>query len=293
MRNLIVTRKKSFVGSLAKMKVYIEDPDSGDLAINNVPCRKLGTLKNGEKQTFAIEDGAAKVYVIADTLSKDYCNEFYELPEGQEDVELTGKNCYNPAAGNPFRFDNNPSAGAAQNRKRGTKVGLIVLVVALVVGAVIGGIIGIGAGVIKALNSMSEPKSFTEGGMTITLTNAFQKMDYEGFAAVFGSTDVVVLAEKESFAADAALGSMSRETYANLFIQNNNLTGSEVWQEEGLTWFQYKGTNPDSKATYRYSVYVFKTEDAFWVVQIAVLDKDADKYAAQIMDWAKTITFAK
>ena len=293
MRNLIITRKKSFVGCLAKMKVYIEDPESGDLTINNVPCRKLGVLKNGEKQTFAIEDGAAKVYVIADTLSKDYCNEFYELPEGREDVELTGKNYYNPAAGNPFRFDNNPSAGAAQNRKRGTKIGLIVLVVALVIGSIIGGVIGIGAGVINALNKMSEPKSFTEGGMTITLTNGFQKMDYEGFAAVFGSTDVVVLAEKESFATDTALGSMSREAYANLFIQNNNLTGSEVRQEEELLWFQYKGTNPDSKATYRYSVYVFKTADTFWVVQFAALDKDADEYANQIMEWAKTITFTK
>ena len=293
MRNLTIARKKSFVGSLVKMKVYIEDREAGELTINNVPCRKLGALKNGEKQTFAIEESAAKVYVIADTLSKDYCNEYYELPAGQEDLELTGKNHYNPAAGNPFRFDNNPSAGAEQNRKRGTKVGLIVLVVALVVGSIIGTGIGVGAGVINALNKMSEPKDFTVDGMTVTLTKAFQKVDHDGFLAVYGSTDAVLLVEKEAVAANDSLADMTCENYAELFIQNNSLTGSQIREEEGLLWFSYKGTNPDTNVTYRYSVYIFKTENAFWVLQFAVTDKEGDQYADQIMEWAKTVKFSK
>ena len=39
MRNLTIKRGKSFVGSLAKMKIYIEDPTSNEMRINDIPCR--------------------------------------------------------------------------------------------------------------------------------------------------------------------------------------------------------------------------------------------------------------
>ena len=50
MRTLTIKRAKSFVACLAKMKVYVEDPTSREIVINNVPCRKLGDLKNGEEK---------------------------------------------------------------------------------------------------------------------------------------------------------------------------------------------------------------------------------------------------
>ena len=138
MRKLTIKRTKTFVACLMKMKVYIEDHSAGEIVINDVPCRKLGDVKNGEEKTFEIEDGAAKVFVIADKLSKNFCNDFYQLPEGTEDIVLSGKNYFNPINGNAFRFDNNDNAAASTNRKRGTRIGIIVMVVAFVVGAVIG-----------------------------------------------------------------------------------------------------------------------------------------------------------
>lgn len=52
MRNLTIKRAKSFVGCLAKMKIYIEDPAAGDTEIGGVSCRRLGELKNGEERPF-------------------------------------------------------------------------------------------------------------------------------------------------------------------------------------------------------------------------------------------------
>ena len=138
MRKLTIKRRKTFVACLMKLKVYIEDPSAGELTINGVACRKLGDIKNGEEKTFEIGEQAARVFVIADTLSKNYCNEFYELPERQDDISLSGKNCFNPANGNAFRFDNNTSAAALENRKRGLKKGVVVLIVSIVVGAAVG-----------------------------------------------------------------------------------------------------------------------------------------------------------
>lgn len=107
MRNLTIKRKKSFAACLTKMKVYIEDLTSNTIVISGIPCRKLGELKNGEEKTFQIGEQAARIFVIADTLSKEFCNDYYQLSEGQENVFLSGKNKLNPAIGNAFRFDNN------------------------------------------------------------------------------------------------------------------------------------------------------------------------------------------
>ena len=138
MRNLTIKRKKKFVACLGKLKVYIEDAQTNELIISGVPCRKLGDLKNGEEKTFEIGEDAAKVFVIADTLSKDYCTEFYQLSEGQDDIVLTGENYFNPANGNAFRFDNNNSAEVLAARKKGNKKGTVILVIAIIVGFIIG-----------------------------------------------------------------------------------------------------------------------------------------------------------
>ena len=100
-RKLTITRKKSFVGCVCKNKVYIQDP-AGTTTIGDDTCTMLGTLKNGETATFEITEDATKVYVIADQMSKEYCNDCYHLPEGTEDVELSGKCAFNPAAAMRF-----------------------------------------------------------------------------------------------------------------------------------------------------------------------------------------------
>ncbi len=138
MRNLTIMRVKSFVGCLGKLKIYIEDATSNEITINNIPCRKLGELKSGEEKTFQIDNNAAKVFAIFDKVSKNYCNDFYQLPEGEEDIILTGKNKFNPVNGNAFRFDNNENAEVMGNRKKGNTIGLIVFIVCLLVGFTVG-----------------------------------------------------------------------------------------------------------------------------------------------------------
>ena len=54
MRTVTIKREKSFVGCLATLKVYIEDPESNGITIGGVPCRKLCTFKNGEVAAFEV-----------------------------------------------------------------------------------------------------------------------------------------------------------------------------------------------------------------------------------------------
>lgn len=287
MRNLTIKREKSFVGSLAKMKVYIEDPTSNEMRINDVPCRKIGDLKNGEEKTFQIDEQEVKIYVIADKLSKNYCNEFYQLPAGQEDVFLSGKNKFNPANGNAFRFDNNESEENIANRKRGTRKGLLILIIAAIIGAVVG--YSITSGLFS--DKTPDAKDFSSNGMTITLTDEFIKTDIENYTVVYDSKNVAVFALKEAFALADGFQNYTLEQYGNLVLKNNNLSASELQNLDGLTEFEYEFTNPNTKDTYKYFSFVYKADDAFWLVQFATLTENVNEYRAQILEWAKTVSF--
>lgn len=129
-RNLTIKRMKSFVCCLAKIKIYIEDPTSNEFLINDTPCRKLGDLKNGEEKTFQITEQEAKVFVIADKSSENYCKECYILPNGQEDILLSGKCKFD--ATNAFRLDNNQSTDFITTCKSAPKKYPLNLIVAII-----------------------------------------------------------------------------------------------------------------------------------------------------------------
>ena len=287
MRNLTIKREKSFVGSLAKMKVYIEDPTSNEICINDISCRKIGDLKNGEEKTFQIDEQEVKIYVIADKLSKNYCNEFYQLPAGQEDVFLSGKNKFNPANGNAFRFDNNESEENIANRKRGTRKGLLILIIAAIIGAVVG--YSITSGLFS--DKTPDAKDFSSNGMSIRLTDEFIKTDIENYTVAYDSKNVAVFALKEAFALADGFQNYTLEQYGNLVLKNNNLSASELQNLDGLTEFEYEFTNPNTKDTYKYFSFVYKADDAFWLVQFATLTENVNEYRAQILEWAKTVSF--
>lgn len=284
MRNLTIKRTKSFVACLMKIKIYIEDPTSNEILINNTPCRKIGDLKNGEEKTFQIPEQAAKIYVIADKFSKNYCNEYYQLPEGQDDISLSGKNKFNPANGNAFRFDNNESEGIIANRKKGTRKGIGVLIAALIIGVIVGLVIGF-------LSVLPEDKTFSSDGMTITLTDSFHKTDMENFDIVYDSKNVAVFIDQNAFT--AANRNYTPEEYAEILAVSESLGSGIVKTVDELIYFEYDFTNPETNVDYRSVTYVYKSSDAFWVVQFITSMKDADDYAKEIQEWAKSIRFAE
>lgn len=258
MRNLTITREKSFVGCAMKMKIYLEDTQSGTLEINGVPCRELGRLKNGEMQTFVIGDEAARVFVIADQLSKKFCNDFYQIPAGTEDVVLSGKARWNPATGNAFWFNGVTDQEVLENRKKGTRRGIAVLCGALVLGLAIG--LGVGMGWFSGGNT---PKTFTSDDFQITLTQEFQEMEMTGYNACYGTEDAVVFALKEEFELYDGLDAYTLEQYGELVIANNGLEGTATLETvESLSCFEYQYSGIDEEE-YHYFVTLFKTDDAF------------------------------
>ena len=290
MRNLTITRTKSFVGCLGKMKVYIEDPTASEIVINNVPCRKIGELRNGEVRTFAVDERAQKVFVIADKLSKSYCNDFYQLPEGQEDVFLSGKNKFAPSIGNAFRFDNNYDPAALTARQKTHKKGWIITILAIILGFAV----GFAVTTMLLSDDAPEPKTFSSNGMSVTLTEEFRESNAGGdrFTVTYESQNVAVFALREPFSLAPDAKDYTLKKYANLVLEANDLSGARTKTLGDLFYLEYASENPQTKDTYRYFAFLYKTEDAFWMIQFATLDADAEQYFEQIVQWAESVEFS-
>ena len=271
---------------MVKMKVYIEDPMQPELEINGVPCRKLGELKNGAQQTFQVGDEAAKLFVIAGKTSKNYCNDFVQLPQGCEDLFFSGQNEMNTASGNAFRFDcNDPET--VQNRKQGKKKGWTVLIIAMLIGALVGAVVPR----LLREKAASEPKTFTVQGMSITLTKEFEESAHRGYTFVYEGEDVICVGLRESFDIAEGFGDLSVREYGELVLEANELTDSELKEKDGLLYFEYDNYDEESKLGYHFFSYLFKSEDSFWMIQFSTLQNKADDCEADILKWVKTVEF--
>lgn len=279
MRKLIITREKTYVACLMTMKVYIEDHVAGNTEIDGVLCRKLGTLKNGEHKAFEIDDSAARVYVIQDKLSKNFCNEFFDIPEGSFDVALKGKNHYNPMAGNPFRFEGTANEDVLKNRKKTFRKTLIFMIFCMLIGIVIG--------FAGEYFKKAEPETFTKDGVSITLTDQFTYVEKENFVACYGDGESYVLISKEEFSLFPE--KLTLEEYGKLMMSES--PDIEFYEYEGLYCTDYVALNEDSEESFSYFVAIYETDDAFWIANFASLTSEFESHIEEYIEWAKSITF--
>ncbi len=283
MRNLTIKRQKKFTACLVQQKVYIEDPISGDTTINNVLCRKIGVLKNGEEKTFQIEDKATKVFVITDSLSKKFCNEFYPIPAGFDDVYLTGACKFDLSSGNAFRFEGNDSEEALENRKTGKRNGVVILILAVIVGILIG--------ILKNIDSFlpASDEVFTKGGMSITLTDEFEEEREDGYTAAYYSDYASVLTLKEEFATAPGSENFTIEDYAMLIAESNSLNYEDFAFKNGIATLEF--SEQIDEIEFHYFVYLYKASDAFWLIQFTTFEDEVAEHRSTIEKWADSIVF--
>ncbi len=293
MRLLTIHRRKSFTGSLVKQQVYIEDPLSGDLKIQGVLCRKLGTLKNGEQTSFQVDDFSARLFVFADKLSREFCCEVYPLPAGTEDIYLEGQCKFDLSRLHAFCFDDSTAPVTRENRKKTRKWSILVLVAAMLVGVAAGYVITT-ATLAGQEDAYDVPKRFTCENLSITLTQDFKEATIQGYTGAYDSSKVAVLLLREGFALMEGLEDYTLSQYAELVLQANAARNpSRLKTAQGLTYFTYDFTNPDTNQTFAYSVFLYKSGDAFWMVQFAVLEDAAQELEPFVLEWAGSVAFSK
>ena len=298
MRNLTIERRKTSAACAAKLKVYMEDP-AGDLTIDNIPCRKLGELKNGESGTYTIDDEAAKLFVFYDKLSRDYSNDYYDIPAGTEDIFLSGQSKLNPTNGNAFRFDGSDNTPEQMSyHKRKNRKAFLILIPLLIVGVIAGRFTGkwigdaIGKGIASSTPDDAKPKTFAAEGMQITLTDDFSKEQFDGFTVCYAAKESAVFTLKESFSLMDGLQDYTLEQYGQLVLQTNSKTDSTLQSGNGFLYFEYEAKNAEDGNTYYYYSTMHKGLDAFWLVQFAAPAEKKDVYKPFFTEWAESVSFS-
>ena len=285
MRQLTVTRRKKFAASLAKIKFYIEDPENGDTDITGVRARKLLELKNGETQSIGIGDNAARLFAIAGPASKDWCVDVYNIPEGSENIELTGQNMFNLANGNAFRFDGNDDDPAVKEiRNKGNKRGFLILIIAILIGAVVGALIA-------SMIHIVRPKTFTKDGLSITLDTSFKEDKEEPFNAVYFSEKlgVGVLTSKSEFPQGSDI---TLYDYCDMVMESKGLSSGSMKKDGDKYYFEFDYTSSDYKITYHYRVYVLQeAADTFWLINFYSLKNAASKMESKYEKWVSSVKF--
>ena len=288
MRTVTIERKKSLVGALVPFTVYAEDHASSELIIHEVPCKKIGELKNGEQISFEIGD--AETCIFAVPAAQVSYPELIRVPAGTEPVALSGK-CVSAASGISFRFDGNDTDEVRELHKSRSKGAVLGIILSVVLSALVAFGLSVGRSGIKSCASNSE-KTFSVQEMSVTLTSAFKQESMLGFAGYLHSKDVAVFVERIGFDEVEGLEEISAREFAGYALLGNDYgTDVTVESEGGIPYFEFADKDPSSGEKTRTYVAFYKSDSAIWDIQFVSLEKDYPKQRSNFVKWAKTVTF--
>ena len=137
----------------------------------------------------------------------------------------------------------------------------------------------------------TEDGVFTAEEMEITLTEAFKATDYDGFTACFETDEVAIFTLKEPYSLIPDFEDYTLEQYGELLLESNSLNEAQLESKDGLTFFKYEYTDTQTDITYHYTSYIFKNDEAFWLIQFATEQNNYAKYEDAITQWAKSVQF--
>ena len=147
-----------------------------------------------------------------------------------------------------------------------------------------------GNGVFNSLFGSSfenaKDKTFSKAGMSIVLTEKFTEKEQAAYTSAYDSERVAVFTLKEEFTLQEGLGDLSLNQYAQLVIEANKLD-AETKKEGDLTYFQY--TKQANGKDNNYYAYVYKSADAFWLIQFACESKYNETTTELFIKWAKSV----
>ena len=285
LRRLWIHRRKSPAAGMKKMKVYMEDPQ-GDALINGFLCRKLGELKNGQMRSFTISNQALRVFVVADSFTRDMNNAFAVIPEGEEDAVLSGRNVRTSFGKHSFCFD---TGAVLRPEKQGNR---LLMVLAAVAAMLVGTAAGLGAAIAASGISLADnPETFAAEELRITLPDDFQEADVSGYTACFasGETAVFILREEPD---REVFGDLSLDVYGAMILANSGF-GQDVQIDngQGLTTFRASRTNGETGQEYFYYCGLFRSADAYWLVQITTAAENPEEQIPLFRQWLTSVKF--
>ena len=137
----------------------------------------------------------------------------------------------------------------------------------------------------------SDPKNFTVGNMTITLTKAFKENKMNEFDAYITSSSVSFTAKKESMDSleHAGYEINTLSDYAQELVEANSKSKDDLVKRGNYIYFISEGTKSGAKYTYMHCL--FKGNSEYWICEFVCKSSDYSKLKDSILGWADSITF--
>lgn len=219
-------------------------------------------------------------------------------PATEQGQEIAAQLQKTAAAAQAFPPQASPSAAQAAPQvaqmpvpRKGLSTGAIVGIVLGAVAVFLVAAVAASA-VFLAAFGKAKPKDFVKDGLHITLTDDFTATEMEGFTACYSADDAVVLVLKEPFTLADGFENYTVTQYGELVIQKSNYSSqTKLEQQDGLNYFEYRYKNEQNQQEYHYIATLFKSKDAFWLVQFAVPQTGFEEQRPQLMQWAKSVSF--
>ncbi len=142
-------------------------------------------------------------------------------------------------------------------------------------------------------NSTVKQKDYSSHGFNIKMDDGMTEKDLATATATWMSDKAVVTALKEEFSILETIDidkNSKIEDYAKAVIKNNK-ADYELKEKDGLNYFEYEQTV--SGKDYYYFAAIYKSDDAFWLVNFACDKNNKSEYQDKFVEWAKTVTFDK
>ena len=106
MRKVTINRIRAIAGCAGKVSIYTSNKLVEGEKITKDKCEFIGKIKNGSSLEFEINEEEIIVIAAYDNINVFMTTDYILIPQGNDNVELTGKVKLNPSKGNSFIFLN-------------------------------------------------------------------------------------------------------------------------------------------------------------------------------------------
>lgn len=132
-------------------------------------------------------------------------------------------------------------------------------------------------------------KTFTNEGLSITLTNQFYEKDHISFTSYYESDRMLVVVIKEKFSSLSMVGITKNSTvedYLKIVISANKHNTSLI-EDSDVPYFTYERS--ESGKDFKYFATAVKGSDSFYLVQFCVISDTYDKLKDDIVKYASSM----
>ena len=147
---------------------------------------------------------------------------------------------------------------------------------------------------LSSCHFFEQEKTFTVEDMSITLTDYFYTYYPQGYTVLLQSNEISIFGVMYPFdmmGESELTPESSIEEFGEELLKSNEREGLELVKKDGLSYYFYEDTSEETQETYSYLTMLYKSEEAFWLLQFVCKAEQYEKLESELFQYAASVTF--